>query len=81
MMTDGERLNWIRLARTIGIGPVSFFQLISTLKCFFQNRSSYKIFQAGAQNRTGSAGLGMFMIKDCKRNSVQNNVFSGFYIV
>ncbi|KJS25849.1 MAG: DNA processing protein DprA [Hyphomonadaceae bacterium BRH_c29] len=32
MMTDGERLNWIRLARTIGIGPVSFFQLIQRFK-------------------------------------------------
>jgi len=28
MMPDGERLDWIRLARTHGIGPVSFFQLI-----------------------------------------------------
>ncbi|HAE28691.1 MULTISPECIES: DNA-processing protein DprA [Hyphomonas] len=28
MMSDGERLNWIRLARTHGIGPVSFFQLL-----------------------------------------------------
>ncbi len=28
MISDGERLNWIRLARTHGIGPVSFFPLI-----------------------------------------------------
>ena len=28
MTSDSERLDWIRLARTHGIGPVSFFQLI-----------------------------------------------------
>lgn len=28
MMSDSERLNCIRLARTHGIGPVSFFQLL-----------------------------------------------------
>lgn len=31
-MTDGEQLNWIRLARTVGIGPVSFFQLLQRFK-------------------------------------------------
>ncbi|MBD3769047.1 MAG: DNA-protecting protein DprA [Rhodobacterales bacterium] len=28
MISETERLNWIRLARTHGIGPVSFFQLL-----------------------------------------------------
>lgn len=32
MSADGERLDWIRLARTNGIGPVSFFQLINRYK-------------------------------------------------
>lgn len=32
MTADGERLDWLRLARTNGIGPVSFFQLIQRFK-------------------------------------------------
>ncbi|HRX73667.1 MAG TPA: DNA-processing protein DprA [Hyphomonas sp.] len=32
MSADGERLDWIRLARTNGIGPVSFFQLLHRFK-------------------------------------------------
>ena len=32
MTPDGERLDWLRLARTNGIGPVSFFQLIQRYK-------------------------------------------------
>ena len=47
MMSDGERLNWIRLARTHGIGPVSFFQLLR------------RFGSAGAANcRSGLAGPG-----------------------
>ena len=32
MTEDGERLDWLRLARTNGIGPVSFFQLIQRFR-------------------------------------------------